>query len=1181
MTEEGETISPNVTSESTSRDKPKKTTHKSQRKHKPEEGGEKDKETTTNDAVAPEASSEGAKKDKDDVEVDAKAGTSKGKTGSSSSSKRKSKTSKEKSKADIHKVQHLSMDPDKLSQIKDINLITAESTANDSEEDKKKHKKKHESNGTKTSSRKDKKKKDNDEDTKKQKKHHSTSKHSKHTHSSSTSHNHRKSATKDKKSSKSTISSHSSSVRSKSSSSASSSSSSSSSSSPPGSSNALTESKSSSSSPNGSKSASSTGSTEEPKSTSKADKVSTKGISGSIAASVNIDTSLIEMIDRPDAASAPSATSDQSNLLCSADAEEADEIVSGTWAKSAVIGVGFQGTTYTGTWIKNRRPVAIKAFRSMQLSSSHLQQLERIAPLLEGIDHSCVVHYYGICVEDKRLHSVSELVNGSSLANIVREYGPFPEDLVAACIGQALYGLAYLHAKGVPHGAVHANNLIMNFATGECKLSDICLKILAEQRPLARSSGNDSGSNAASSGDSCYATNGAYSVYGRPNWLPPEVVEMESSASPMMADVWSIGCTCVELLTGAPPYAEHKHPIAVLNAILTAKEAPIPDAVSEDLREFLEACFVRDPAKRPTPASLKSHPFITKLAGSTLADCISRAGKFISRHCDTQPNDISAAGRRAEDFEMSTIAVTVTESEEAEALSSANECLTQFKAQIQMLEEKMKQRVDTINSETNNITTNGNDNTTVINNNNNNINNNNNDNNNNNNDNNNVNGNSAFEKLGKEVLPVLKRCARLQDFLMTFAMGMRSKYINACRDEARTNQLNSLCEADKDKAEREYEVAIGAVQAITENTLRLEDRLLSSKETKDGIYGLAKMLYGKLASDSLGGSYAGLLEIMGSGNDGNRGENGGNIADGSSISTLSSDAGVSDTKWKPSWVVLRDNFIFFFKSGAVNSPTGIIHLPKLRALHIGLTNGRSFCFTVANSGVLFSASSFDIANEWVLAINRSTTWFEYGEYTLDEQCYKEPIFGVTPRDLALRDPTRGDPNLPSFFNVLVEHVIRNGLRTEGILRVPGSVTSIEALKSAFEVTPRAVDVDLSREDIHCVVGLLKGWLRQLPDFLTVEETKAFVTFMAAHPKPGPMEAPALRRLVGRHIQPSVAAVIRKLCELILRIAANEAQNKMSLDNALICVISSLAIQPAIFTYLVTNYTLIFGPLKKL
>ena len=896
-----------------------------------------------------------------------------------------------------------------------------------------------------------------------------------------------------------------------------------------------------------------------------------------------------------------------SGVLGGTDAEEMDEIVEGTWAKSATIGRGFQGTTYSGMWVKNKRPVAIKEFRSRQLSSSHLQQLVQIAPLLEGLEHSCVVRYYGLCVADKRLYSVTELVTGSSLASIVREYGPFPEDLVAACVAQALYGLAYLHAKGIPHGAVHANNIIMNFATGECKLSDICLKTLAEQPPATTTSQLSSPASQIVQTDYHYAANGAYSLYGRPNWMPPEAVEMAGPTSPTAADVWAVACTCVELLTGAPPYADLKHPIAVLNAILTAREPPIPDAVSEDLRAFLEACFTRDPAKRPDAAALRSHPFITNLAGSSLAECISRAAKFIARHCDSpmsygsshsspssspsaaaggggvaaagspspSPSSYSSSGVGGSGFGVSAIAETVTENEETEALSSANECLTQFKAQIDALEEKVKAKVTAANT-----TAEGTITTTTT-------------------------PDGAFERLGKEVLPVLKRCARLQDFMIAFATGMRGKYMNACRDEARTNQMNSLCDAAKDKAEREYDIAMGAVQAITENTLRLEDRLLTSKDTKDGIYGLAKMLYGKLTGDSLCGSCAGLLEVMGTSNTtitsasninigsstnshysshySHYNNNNSEVGDTTTTTTttISNDAGVSDTKWKPSWVVLRDNFIFFFKSGAVNSPTGIIHLPRLRATHVGPSNSRNFCFTVADSGVLFSATSFDIANDWVLAINRSMSWFEYGEYTLDEQRYKEPIFGVSPRDLALRDPTRGDPNLPSFFNVLVAHIIRNGLCKEGILRVSGSFTGIEALKSAFEVTPRAVDVDLSREDVHCVAGLMKAWLRQLPSFLTPENTKAFVTFMAAHPKPGQAEAQDLRRLVGRRIQPSVAAVIRRLCELILRIAEHEAQNKMTLDNALICVVSSLAIQPAIFTYLLTNYTLIFGPLKDL
>lgn len=186
---------------------------------------------------------------------------------------------------------------------------------------------------------------------------------------------------------------------------------------------------------------------------------------------------------------------------------------------------------------------------------------------------------------EKYLNIVLEYIENGSLAGIVKKFNPFEEGLVSVFIEQVLQGLKYLHAQGLVHRDIKGANLLTT-KDGTVKLADfgVAMKLTESIKSM--------------------------SIVGTPYWMAPEIVE-QSGRCTTSCDIWSVGCTVIELLTGKPPYFELE-PMSALYRIVQDEYPPIPSTVSPVLKDFLIKCFQKEPFFRLSAVELLKHPWFRK-----------------------------------------------------------------------------------------------------------------------------------------------------------------------------------------------------------------------------------------------------------------------------------------------------------------------------------------------------------------------------------------------------------------------------------------------------------------------------------------------------------------------------------------------------------------------------------------
>eukprot|EP00755_Sulcionema_specki_P000655 Sspe_Gene.25573::Locus_10313_Transcript_1_1_Confidence_1.000_Length_2614::g.25573::m.25573/K20606/ANP1; mitogen-activated protein kinase kinase kinase ANP1 len=277
------------------------------------------------------------------------------------------------------------------------------------------------------------------------------------------------------------------------------------------------------------------------------------------------------------------------------------------WKKGDKIGSGSFGTVYKGLDMDNGCQIAIKEMdfphdlNTNEQAKSQLKCLTQEIRLLSTLTHPNIVKYLGMERRDLTICIFTEYVSGGSILALLHKYGRLGEAISLKYTRQILSGLEFLHNKDVVHRDIKCANVLVD-SGGSIKLADF-----GNARQLTNL---DDGPGTI-----------PRTLSGSPYWMAPEVIRQTGHGKP--ADVWSVGATVVEMVTGKPPCSRLDPFQAMyyvgqtddLQEILPGTE----DGVTEMLRAFLERCFVRKMEDRATVPELQSDPWLRRavLASST------------------------------------------------------------------------------------------------------------------------------------------------------------------------------------------------------------------------------------------------------------------------------------------------------------------------------------------------------------------------------------------------------------------------------------------------------------------------------------------------------------------------------------------------------------------------------------
>lgn len=248
------------------------------------------------------------------------------------------------------------------------------------------------------------------------------------------------------------------------------------------------------------------------------------------------------------------------------------------------IGIGGYGAVYLAESEKDSGRVAIKVMLArVAVDENARTKFAREIELLKGLRHENVVAVYDSGSAGSAFYFVMEHCPGGSVADYMEANGGKLSPAAALPImRQALRGMAFVHRNGVVHRDMKPQNILLSGtpASPVAKIADLGLAKNFERAGL-----------------SGHTMTGAYA--GTPIYMPKEQLTGYKYVKPV-SDVWSLGATFYNMLTGATP-RDFPQGCDPLDVILKGEIIPIrrrDPSIPAGLAEVLDRATQANPKER-------------------------------------------------------------------------------------------------------------------------------------------------------------------------------------------------------------------------------------------------------------------------------------------------------------------------------------------------------------------------------------------------------------------------------------------------------------------------------------------------------------------------------------------------------------------------------------------------------